>query len=179
MGRTRRLAVGALLTCILLAAVPASSRAGSPGHGGLVGSAAPGFAVKDISGAPVELAAVVRNSRATVLNFWGLRCQACLEEMPYLNALYAKYKAAGVSVLGVNVDGVGPDIIKAQLPRLPTAPDYPILPDEELKVADLYKLAAAPMTVVVDASGVIVFSHEGFEAGDEKKLEERIAGLLR
>ncbi len=180
MHRVRRLAVGAALVGLFLAAGPASSWSGSPAAGLPAGTAAPAFAAKDLAGRPIDFAALVKKSKATVVNFWGLRCQACLEEMPSLNALYLKYKDAGVAFLGINVDGVGADIINAQLPRVvQTAPDYPLVPDEELKVADLFKMTAAPMTVVINASGIVTFSHEGYEAGDEKELEDRIAALAR
>jgi thiol-disulfide isomerase/thioredoxin len=95
--------------------------------------------------------------------------------MPHLEALQDKYRESGLSVIGVNVDGVSGETIRAQLPRLyGKVPNYTLVPDEELKVADLYKMTAAPLSVIVDREGKIVYSHEGYKPGDEKELEGRI-----
>jgi thiol-disulfide isomerase/thioredoxin len=114
-----------------------------------------------------------------LVNFWGLRCGACLEEMPVLASLHEKYNPRGLSILGVNVDGVGADTIKAHLPRVAKVPPYPLVTDEELKIADLYKMNAAPLTVLVDSGGKVAYVHEGYKAGDEAALVEILEKLVR
>ena len=44
--------------------------------------------------------------QVVLLNFWGLRCGACLEEMPYLEEIAKKYAGQGLVTLGVDTDGV-------------------------------------------------------------------------
>jgi peroxiredoxin len=143
-----------------------------------VGNDAPHFVAKDLSGNNVDLMVLVRKNKAVVVNFWGLRCGPCIQEMPHLDAIYKRHRTAGVEVIGVNVDGVDANIIKAQLLRIQEMPSYTLVTDEELKVADLYNLTAAPFTVLVDSSGKIVYIHEGYEVGDEKELGARIDQLL-
>lgn len=176
-GGRRRIGVLLLLWFVALA-VPCAARANSS-EGLKAGEQAPQFAGKDLSGATVDLASLLRENKAVLVNFWGLRCGACLQEMPSLAALHAKYKGKGLSIVGVNVDGVGADVIKAQLPRLQVSPPYTVMTDEELKVADLYKLAAAPLTILMDRSGKIVYTHEGYRPGDEKELDTSVDALLR
>lgn len=167
-----------LLVAASLAIPLRHASANSPDGGLRAGSDAPQFQGRDLSGDPVDLSAAVAGNKAVIVNFWGLRCGACLQEMPLLDGIYVKYRQEGLSILGVNVDGVGADIIKAQLPRVLEIPSYTIVPDEELKVADLYKLTAAPLTVLVDPTRKIVYIHEGYRPGDETELEGQVRQLL-
>lgn len=171
--------LGILLVVWLLASAAGSAGANSSATGLSVGSTAPQFTLKDLDGGSVSLSSLLKANRAVVISFWGLRCQACIQEMPSLDALHGKYGTAGLAVLGINVDGVGAGVIKAQLPNITAMPGYLLLPDEELKVADLYRMAAAPLTILVDSSGTVVYVHEGYSPGDEKELESRVAKLLR
>ncbi len=55
---------------------------------------------------------------------------------------------------------------------------YTVIPDPDFKVVDLYKMTAAPLTVVVDRGGKVRYRHENFVPGDEKGLEEAIRAAL-
>jgi hypothetical protein len=81
--------------------------------------------------------------------------------------------------LGINVDGVPADVIKSHLQRLGIEVAYPLVPDEEFKIVDLYRMSAAPLTYLVGGKGKVVYRHVGFKEGDEKELEQQIERLLR
>ena len=175
----RRAGVLVLALALFLGLRPDPAAANSQGKSLEAGAPAPQFTGVDLAGNPVDLAALAAKSRAVLVNFWGLRCGACLEEMPHLEALHEKHGKSGLVVIGVNVDGVPADLIRAHLPRIyGKIPPYTILPDEELKVADLYKLTAAPLSVLVDSKGKIAYYHEGYAPGDEKELGSRVEKLL-
>lgn len=173
-----RAAVAAVLAIGIAAGWVSSPGASAAPPGLKVGDAAPPFVLKDLSGVAVDLSALAAASRAVVVNFWGLRCGACIEEIPGLNRIFGKYKASGLAVVGINVDGVNADVIKAQLPRLQNTPVYPLVTDEEMRVADLYRLGAAPFTLLVDPRGKIVYLHEGYTQGDEAELERLVGELI-
>ena len=47
-----------------------------------------------------------------LINFWASWCGPCRQEMPILDQLYHKYKAAGFTLLGVNVEPKSADAAK-------------------------------------------------------------------
>lgn len=56
-----------------------------------------------LTGQPTTLAAY--GSRVTVVALWATYCAPCLEELPYLEALYQKYRGRpDVSIIAVNLD---------------------------------------------------------------------------
>jgi peroxiredoxin len=53
-----------------------------------------------------------------LIDFWGMWCPACRQELPYLRTAYQRYQARGFEILGMNTDS--PDIvsqIKTQLEK--------------------------------------------------------------
>lgn len=166
--------------CVAVVLLAASAGNGAEGDAaGLVGKNAPMFSTVDLDGKPVHLAEVLPASSLVVLNFWGVRCSSCLEEMPHLSGINARYVAQKVKILGVNVDGMEPGKLKSLLPQVAAMPSYPLLADQEFKITDLYGVSAAPLTFIVLPTGKVVYQHEGFTAGDEKKMEEEIAKFLK
>src|SRR5262249_37608865 len=43
--------------------------------------------------------------RVLVIDFWGTWCPPCVESIPHLKELNEKFGAAGVTIIGVSVDG--------------------------------------------------------------------------
>lgn len=57
----------------------------------------------DADGNPISLSSVVSNpdNRYVVLDFWATWCSACIEEIPMLREVYAKYHEKGVEIYSV------------------------------------------------------------------------------
>ncbi|NIS74768.1 MAG: redoxin domain-containing protein, partial [Deltaproteobacteria bacterium] len=144
---------------------------------GLVGTSAPQFSIANISREPLTLDRLLQEYKLVILNFWGLRCGACMEEMPHLNDIHRKYKE-NVIILGVNVDAVDAQFLRQQMDKMGLEIDYEVIPDPEFTLVDMFQFTAAPLTIVIDSEGIIRYRHENFEAGDEKKLEEVVKSLL-
>jgi peroxiredoxin len=140
------------------------------------GDKAPEFVTKDIAGGDVKLSALA--GKVVLLNFWGLRCGACLEEMPYLEKIFADYKDKGLVVLGVDTDGVGPEEIIATLKEVKVSVSYPLLTDPDFTITDVYTNFLVPLTIVIDKKGVITYIHTGFEKGTEKVYESAVKKAL-
>lgn len=168
----------ALLIVVLLAAAgPAGANSVSENKPG-PGDVAPLFSATDLAGAEVTLEGLVKSGKVVLLNFWGLRCSSCIEEIGYLNPLHEKYAAQGVVFLGVNVDGVKPETIRKLMPNMASVPRFTVLPDPDLKIPDMYSLMGAPLSFVIGRDGVVKYRHEDFKPGDEKELEEEIRKAL-
>lgn len=164
------------MICVVLFLIGSVS---APGHANMLaegkpgpGDPAPMFTALDLSGKNLSLEEILKAGNVVLLNFWGLRCTNCIDEIGYLNPMYERYRNKGVVFLGVNVDGVKPEVIRKMMGSLPNVPRYSILPDPEFKIPDLYNMMGAPLTFVIGRDGKIVYRHEDFQPGDETPLEE-------
>jgi peroxiredoxin len=142
-----------------------------------VGDKATDFTSPDLDGRQVTLSSFQGN-KVILLNFWGLRCSACIEEIPHLNTLDEKYREKGLVVLGVNTDGVDDAIIRETMKATGTAISYTILLDEDFTVADTYTNFLVPLTLVIDKKGIVQYIHTGYVEGDEKHYEEAVRMAL-
>ena len=113
-----------------------------------------------------------------VVNFWGLRCQNCIEEMPFLERLHNKYGSKGLVLLGVNTDGVDEKLLTRFMPQLPVKVSYPIIIDPDFALADAYQMMAAPLTIVIAKDGTVRYRHEGYEPSIEATYVDIIEKLL-
>jgi peroxiredoxin len=141
------------------------------------GDKAPDFVSKDLTGKEHKLSAYF-GQKVVLLNFWGLRCGACLEEMPYLEAMAKKYAAKGLVVLGVDTDGVDVKTIQKTLKEVGVSVTYPLLTDEEFTISDTYTNFLVPLTLVIDKAGAVRYIHIGFEKGTEKDYEDAVKKAL-
>jgi thiol-disulfide isomerase/thioredoxin len=111
-----------------------------------------------------------------LINFWASWCGPCRQEMPILDQLYRKYKAAGFTLLGVNVEPKSADAL-GFLKGTPVS--FPILFDTQSKVSTLYEVSGMPSTVIVDRKGTVRYVHHGYKPGDESDYQDQIRTLLR
>lgn len=174
----KRFSVTVFCFFLLIALLLSESVANSPVKDeGMVGGNAPKFNVSDIDGNPLSLESLLETYQAVILNFWGLRCGACIEEMPHLNEIFRKYNGK-ITILGVNVDAVDGASLKEYMKKTKIAIDYVVVPDPEFTMVDTYNMMAAPLTVVIDKTGIVRYYHENFEPGDEKQLDQVIQNVL-
>jgi peroxiredoxin len=148
------------------AALPAASMA--------AGTPAAAFQLPAAAGAQVSLADL--KGQVVLINFWASWCGPCRQEMPVLDQLYRKYKTAGFTLLGVNVEpksGDAMSFLKA------TPVSFPILFDTQSKVSTLYEVSGMPSTVIVDRKGNIRYVHHGYKPGDEGQYQDQIRSLMR
>lgn len=167
----RRLAVPALFT----AALTLFSFSPAAGAGLEEGTPLPGFTGTDLAGNTVSSAAY--KGRILLIDFWGITCAACLEEMPYLVDIFNRYNDQGFEALGINMDRSARKV-KKFLPKLPFEMTYPNINDSKSQIMRLLKVQMLPTTLLVDRTGTIRMYHVGYTPGFEKELEEKVKGLL-
>ena len=139
----------------------------------IVGKPAPDFALRSMQGPSMRLSEHL--GEVVVINFWATWCGPCRQEMPLLDALYGKYKQAGLVLLSVNIDEkVEPAIEMAQTLKV----SYPVLFDARKEVSRAFDVGAMPVTVLVDRAGVVRYVSEGYKPGYEKRYTDKLRELL-
>jgi peroxiredoxin len=110
------------------------------------------------------------------LTFWASWCTPCRQEMPYLAQLWQRHHAAGLQVIGINVDE---DIEAArQFAREHELP-FPLVQDEGRAVSTLYHVPGYPTHFIVDRRGRIRFSGLGFNLADVAAVSQEVETLLQ
>jgi peroxiredoxin len=154
------------MTAALLLALPTFATGGA--------SRAPPFTLASRGGRDVSLAQY--RGQVVMINFWASWCGPCRQEMPLLEGIYKKYRGAGFTMLGVNVE---PDSKAADEWLKQTPVSFPILYDRDSKVSKLYDVAGMPSTVIIDRSGKLRMLHRGYKPGDENEYLDSIRALIR
>jgi thiol-disulfide isomerase/thioredoxin len=119
-----------------------------------------------------------RGDNVVLVNFWGLRCQNCIEEIPFLERLHNKYGGKGLAILGINTDGVDSPTLEKLIPRMPVKFTYPVILDLDFVLADAFQMRAAPFTILVARDGTIRYSHEGYTPELEEIYVTKIEAML-
>jgi thiol-disulfide isomerase/thioredoxin len=117
--------------------------------------------------------------KVVMVSFWTYGCYNCVNTLPYVTKLHAKYKDKGLVIVGVHT----PEFpfekslsnVQAALKR--HGIQYPVAQDNDSATWDAYRNRYWPAQYIVDQSGKIVYSHAGEGAYDE--IEKTIQSLLK
>jgi peroxiredoxin len=132
---------------------PATHAAGPQG---LVGEAAPVFALQDDRGGAVSLDRY--RGQIVVMNLWASWCPPCRAEMPDLQRLANAYTGRAIAIVGVN-EGESPQRARAFADSLRIR--FPIWIDAAQRYGRTYTALGLPTTVILDANGVVVRAFDG------------------
>ena len=171
-----------LLALLVVATLPLVWKAKSLekrlfGHGdeqALLNKAAPDFTLPTLAGESVSTKDF-RGKKKLVVSFWASWCGPCRMELPELQAFYEKYHAAGTGgtfeVLAISTDEDRGEAVRyARNTKL----TFPILWDEHGKTEDAYGVEGIPVLFVIDESGKVIFTQDGYEFGLEFKLKQAL-----
>ncbi|HTV02342.1 MAG TPA: TlpA disulfide reductase family protein [Steroidobacteraceae bacterium] len=140
----------------------------------LVGKDAPDFVLKANDGSNLRLSEF--RGQVVLVNFWARWANDSRREMPALSRINNIYERAGLVVLGISIDE---DLRRAQEFADSMKLSYPVMFDTGSQVGRAYQLGKLPMTILVDRSGVVRFSHFGYRRGDDRMYLDHIRELLR
>jgi peroxiredoxin len=153
------------MALVLLAGTAFAGDAGGP---------APSFTLAALSGQQAALSQY--KGQVVMVNFWATWCGPCQQEMPLLDQMYKKYKPAGFTLIGVNVDKEAP-AVKDLMARKPVS--FPVLLDPANQVSKAYHVDEMQSSVLIDRKGEIRYIHRGYRPGDENEYQDRIRQLIR
>ncbi|MGI8670095.1 MAG: TlpA disulfide reductase family protein [Aridibacter sp.] len=112
--------------------------------------------------------------KVVVLDFWATYCPPCIEEIPHLKELQAKYGDKGLQIIGLHVGGEEDEPnVPAFIERLKI--DYPLAtPEDELTYALLGNDNRIPQTLVFDRNGKLVKQFVAYDDEIKKQLNETV-----
>ena len=111
--------------------------------------------------------------RAVILDFWATYCPPCIEEIPHLKALRAKYPD-DLLVIGLHVGGA------EDKPKVPEFVDklkidYPLANPEDALTSFIFgNDTAIPQTAVFDRQGKLVKKITGFSDQIKAELDHAV-----
>jgi thiol-disulfide isomerase/thioredoxin len=136
-----------------------------------------GGAVAWLNSAPLSGKSL--RGKVVLVNFWTYSCINSLRELPYMKAWAAKYKDAGLVVIGVHAPEFGfeKDPVNVKNAALNLKVAYPIPIDSNHSIWQAFRNEYWPADYFVDAKGRIRYHH--FGEGEYVKSEGVIQALLR
>ncbi|MCB0704688.1 MAG: TlpA family protein disulfide reductase [Saprospiraceae bacterium] len=142
-------------------------------------NALPNVDVKTLDGATVNLSETygVEKETITILSFWATWCSPCKRELDAIMDFYPDWQESyNVELVAITID------TRRAISKVPSIVEtkgweYIILSGDEQAMRTAFNFASIPQTVIVDQSGQIVYTHNGYQPGDEEVLDEVLAKL--
>ncbi|MFN2480613.1 MAG: TlpA family protein disulfide reductase [Pyrinomonadaceae bacterium] len=119
-----------------------------------VGAELPDFQFTDFKGKKRQLSEF--KGKYVLVDFWGIWCPACRDELPYLRAAYSRFQPRGFEILGMNTDA--PEVasqIKGQLEKQ-GMPWTQATRESIRDVIKSYRIHYYPSTLLLGPDGKIV-----------------------
>jgi thiol-disulfide isomerase/thioredoxin len=111
----------------------------------------------------------------TLVNFWASWCPPCVEEIPSMNRLGARYAAEDFRIVSINFQE-SPQTIDAFMQRVDV--HFPVLIDADGAVSRDWRVLAFPSSFILDRSGQVRYSVNSAIPWDEPAVLELIDALV-
>jgi peroxiredoxin len=140
----------------------------------LLGMPAPPIELELLDGGKFDLASY-KGKNVVLLDFWATWCNPCLEVMPIIDKVAAKFKDKGVVFYTVNLEDP-PEAIRKFLEGAKLK--VPVAMDATGAVAAAYRTEAVPQTVVIAKDGTIQVVKLGLTLDLEESLAKDLQAVL-
>jgi len=136
---------------------------------------APGFSLTDMDGEQHTLDDY--RGKVIMLNLWATWCPPCRREIPSMESIFQDLGDKGFVVLAVNQFET-PDHVFAYMGQLSVYPTFPILFDQDSKVAELYGVKGLPTTLLINRQGQVAYRAIGGRDFDHPRVRAIVNQLL-
>jgi len=145
----------------------------------MIGQTLPDVNLKTLDGKSVNIKEHVKQNNFTVLSFWATWCGPCKKELDTLTDFHEAWQEEmGVELIAITVDNArGLSKVK---PMVNTKGwEFTVLSDSKQELQRGLNFQTIPQTFIVDSEGNVVYSHNGYNPGDEIALEDKLKELAK
>ena len=114
--------------------------------------------------------------KVILVDFWATWCAPCIQEIPHLNDLQARYRTQGLVVVGVTVQSGWASDVKPDVERFGIR--YPVVLGDQNVEKGFGGVWGLPTTFLVDRKGRIHRKYAGQDPQKHVHLEAEIQKLL-
>jgi len=111
--------------------------------------------------------------KLVLIHFWADWCSHCRQEFPKIQKAYEKLKPQGIEIIAVNAGQTREHVLEIKTSYNLT---FPLLVDEEAKIAQIYGVTGLPTSFFIDGTGKIREKHIGWL--EEEQILEIFKKLL-
>jgi len=144
---------------------------GTTRDAGTAANSRPDFTLHAENGETIRLSKL--RGKVVVVNFFGIWCAPCKEELPWFQEFSKKYEARGVVVLGAVEESSSWKRVSPFKQKAGITYTWGMDPDDSFTK---FRVEALPSTVVIDRKGNVRYLHTGLIAKDE--VEKAIQASL-
>ncbi len=119
----------------------------------------PSFVLPDaVTGESVN--SEIFSGKALLITFFATWCPPCMQEVPDLIKLHAKYSSKGFSVIGLSVDESGPKTVKKLIEK--RSINYPVFMADGATARSFGGVVGIPTSFLVNSKGIVVKKYPGY-----------------
>lgn len=134
--------------------------------------------LKSLDGKAVNLNTGFAKNKLTVISFWATWCSPCKKELDAIHHLYPEWKKLGIEMVAITIDDA--QALNKVKPLVSQKSwQFTILSDQNKDMLRALNFQSIPQTFIVDPSGTILYTHNGYAPGDEFELENKLKSLLK
>ena len=133
--------------------------------------------LKSLSGERMTMDQVIPKGQHIILSFWATWCAPCKKELDAITKIYDEWQEKyNVTLLAISTDDprtagrIKSTVSQQKWP-------FEVYHDTDSKSKQIFNFSSIPFTAVLDSEGNLVYTHVGYQSGDENKLAEKLAEL--
>ncbi|MBQ9285247.1 MAG: TlpA family protein disulfide reductase [Bacteroidaceae bacterium] len=141
----------------------------------------PSFALKDINGRTVQTDTLSRlgGGHPVIIDFFATWCKPCNRELDAIAEVYEDWvEETGVKLIAISIDQAQ-NVNKVKPLVDSHGWIYDVLLDPNSDLCKALGIQMIPYTLILDASGKIVYRHNGYTEGAEEELIEKVRELKK
>ena len=137
----------------------------------------PSIPLKTLDGQSVDIKDYVEEGKLVIVSFWATWCTPCKAELDAFSDFYEDWQNDyNVEVLAITIDNArGLSKVPAEVTT--KGWEFTVLSDVNSESLNILEFQTVPQTFILDGEGNIVYAHNGYTAGDEYELDEKLAAL--
>lgn len=137
----------------------------------------PKASVVNSKGETVSVETVIPEGKPVVLSFWDTSCKPCIQELSAMSDAYDDWK----DEFDFEVVAVSTDDARSSSKAFPLAKGrgwpFVVVLDRNGDFKRAMNVQSNPSVFVLDATGKIVYTHVGYNPGDEQQVYNKLKSL--